>query len=105
MHIREPTRITVNGATILDQIITNVPLLMKNTEVLDLISNCDHCPVGASIVLRNKYNKPKSFQRHVWVYKQTDIEEFKAQLQNADWDQCFEQDNVDRICEDWTSTF
>ena len=26
-------------------------------------------------------------------------------LQNTDWDHCFEQANVDRMCEDWTSTF
>ena len=78
---------------------------MKNTEVLDLISKCDHCPVKTSIVLKNKYNKPKAFQRHVLDYKQTDIEVYKEQLQNADCSQCFAQNNVDRICEDWTSSF
>ena len=53
---------------------------MKNSEVSAPICNCDHCPVTVSIVRKNKYNKQK-------------------QLQNADWKQCFEQDNVDRICE------
>ena len=61
LHIQAPTPITAKSATILDQIITNVPPSMKNTEALDPVYNYDHCPVRASVVLKNKYNKPKAF--------------------------------------------
>ena len=105
MHVKEPTRITPNKASILDHIISNVPSLVKATEVLDPISTCDHCPVKLSLELKNKYNKPAAFKRHVWDYKQSNVEEFQNELCNFNWDLCFSNDDVNLICRTWTDSF
>ena len=74
-------------------------------QVLDPVSNCDYCPVKASLTLRNKYNKPKAFYHHVWDYKLADPGEYKNQLQNANWNHCFQHKNINDICEAWTEIF
>ena len=105
MYIKEPTRITPTTATILDQFISNVPSLLKNVEVLDPISTCDHCPIRASILMKYKITKPKSYTRHIWLYDSTDFEGFRQRLRDTDWDQCFLYNDIDSICDSWTSTF
>ena len=103
-HVTEPTRITSTTATILDQFISNLPLSLRNVEVLDPIGNCDHCTIRASLYFKNKFNKTKSYQRHIWQYDLANIEEFKQQLANNDWDNCFTED-IDTSCNNWTTTF
>ena len=103
-HVNEPTRITPNSATILDQFISNLPLSLKNVEVLDPIGSCDHCVIRATLHFKNKFNKPKCYKRHIWQYKLADMEEFKHKLNSADWDHCF-SDDINESCNKWTSTF
>ena len=105
VHVQEPTCIMANSVTIIDQIISNVPSLIRTIEALDPVSNCDHCPVKAALTMRNNCNKPKAFHRHVRDYKLADPEEFKNQLQNANWNSCFQHENSNNICEAWTATF
>ncbi len=105
LHVKEPTRITPTTATILDQFITNIPNMLKKVEVLDPISTCDHCPIRSTIVMKHKFNKPKAYTRHIWLYNLADFDNFKTELQRADWDACFSYDDIDAICDAWTSTF
>jgi len=49
LHINEPTRITDNTSTCLDQIITNMPNFVRNTNVPGPLANCDHCLVSANL--------------------------------------------------------
>jgi len=105
LHVDKPTRITPTTATILDQFISNVPSLVCNVGVLDPISTCDHCPIKASFKMRNKYNKPKAYKRHIWQYHKADFNEFRQKLLEVDWEACFLYDDIDRVCEAWGGTF
>ena len=105
LHVKEPTRITPTTSTILDQFITNTPSLLKNTEVLDPISTCDHCPIRSTIIMKHKFKKPKAYTRHIWQYNLADFKVFQTKLENTDWDVCFNYDNVDAVCDAWSQTF
>ena len=102
-HITKPTRITPLVATILDQFISNVPSLVCNVEVLDPIATCDHCPIRVSVRMKNKYNKPQAFKRHIWLYNQADFNVFRERLLQVEWEACFDLGDIDRVCEAWTS--
>ena len=104
MHVNEPTRITATSATILDQFISNLPCSLKNVEVLAPIGNCDHCPIRATLLLKNKFNKPKCYNRHIWQYHLADFDDFRHQLHITDWDSCM-VDSIDKTCSNWTTTF
>ena len=105
LHVDKPTRITMNTATILDQIISNTPSHVCNVEVLDPISTCDHCPVRASYKLKHKYNKAIAYKRHIWQYDQANFDEFRDRLGNVDWEACFQHDDIDLVCGAWSGTF
>ena len=105
IHILEPTRITPTTATVLDQMLSNVPSLISQVEVLDPISNCDHCPVRLTLSFKQKFNKPHAFKRHVWDYKRANAEEFRSLLRGFDWDECFGDGDLNSVCGKWTTSF
>ena len=41
----------------------------------------------------------------IWQYKQADFEALNVALQNANWEPCFEQPNVDFACSKWNEIF
>lgn len=104
-HVKEPTRITPTSATILDQFISNIPSRMREIQVLDPISTCDHCPIRVSVLLQHNFSKPKAYNRHIWDYKSADVAAFRQNIANTDWDECFSYDSIDLVCEAWTTTF
>ena len=53
-HINEPTRITANSSTILDQFITNFPTFVQNVQVLPPLSNSDHCLITIDCLFKIK---------------------------------------------------
>ena len=79
--------------------------MVKNVEVLDPISTCDHCPIRCTVKMKHKFKKPKAYTRQIWQYNLADFQAFKTQLESADWDECFSYDTVDSICDAWTDTF
>ena len=103
IHVNEPTRITENSSTCLDQIITNMPNFVRNVNVSAPLSNCDHCLVSANLLFRRK--KASAYTRLVWEYDKADFGIFRDRLFSSDWDACFDSDNIDLICEKWTDTF
>ena len=105
VHVEEPTRITKDKASILDQYISNMSWAIRKLNVLDPISTCDHCPVSVSLKLKNSYSKPKAYTRHIWQYHLADFDEFRKQLSEADWDSCFNHDDINKVCKTWTDLF
>ena len=68
--IKEPTRVTSEGATLLDLIITNYPGYFVFSDVLSPPSSCDHSFVYARI---NVFpDKQKCYKRHVWDFNKLD---------------------------------
>jgi len=78
--------------------------MLKKVEVLDPIVICDHCPIRSTILMKHKFNKPRTYTRHIWQYHLADFEYFKTQLESTDWDVCFSYKNIDTVCAAWTST-
>lgn len=101
--VNEPTRITQNTATILDQIITNCPNFVKSTTVSPPVSSNDHCTVGARLSFKIK--KEKAYKRTIWNYKKGDFTLFRKQLLDANFAECFETNDVDKACSMWTNKF
>ena len=95
IHIQDPTRITENTATILDQFISNCPEHVQNTEIYAPLSTNDHCTIGITI----KFNvmKGHSYFRHVWLYDRADFEGMNTAIQEYDWNLCFQSDDIDEI--------
>ena len=101
--ISEPTRITERTQTCLDQILTDMPNFVKTTSVLPPVSNNDHSTVA--VVLDFNIPLDKAYSRLVWQYEDGDYEGFRTALSQADWEICFENNDVDTACERWTATF
>ena len=52
-----------------------------------------------------KIKQEKAYQRLVWQYDKTDFEDFRAELTAADFESCFNNNDIDEICLNWTETF
>ena len=101
--ITEPTRITNRSSTVLDQILTNAPNFVTKIEVTPPISTNDHCTISAHFNF--KIEKEKAYERHIWLFKEANFDQFREALKNNDFDVCFENENVDDACDTWTETF
>ena len=92
--MREPTRITATGATLLDLIITNYPGLLVRTGTLrhPVPINSDHCFIFGKINI-SLCNR-KSFKRDVWNFGNTNAHLFNNNLASHDWSSCFNSRDV-----------
>ena len=52
IHVNEPTRITENSSTILDQILTNFPTLVKEVNVDAPLATSDHCLISIACLFK-----------------------------------------------------
>ena len=100
--IDEPTRITKNTATILDQVVTNVPNFVTKIEVSPPVSTNDHCTVGVHLNFR--INREPSYKRTVWRYTDANFDIFRQTLQDTNF-HINETDDIDEACKNWTETF
>jgi hypothetical protein len=100
-HITEPTRYIPGLATKLDLIISNIPSLICNTNVLDPVHLNDHCTITGEITF--KISKKKAYTRVMWDYKKANYDGMRESLNNQNWDEIFETDDINTICESWTA--
>ena len=98
--VKEPTRITDNTATVLDQVLTNALRFVKSVVVSPPVSTNDHCTVG--IHLNFKVKKESSYKRIIWLYKKANFRDFRQALYNANFDECFEDKDADEACTRWS---
>ena len=101
--VNEPTRITANSQTVLDQILSNAPNFISNVTVSPPLSTNDHCTVSATINF--KIQKKESFYRHVWLFKDANFDQFRQDLMDTNFDSIFVTDNVDDVCRAWSDKF
>ena len=103
IHIQEPTRITSSSATILDQILTNIPSFVNSPSVLPPITTSDHCVIGTK--LNFKIFKENCYNRHIWEFNKTNFNDFRLKLSETNFDHCFEDNDVDVATQFWSETF
>ena len=107
IHIDEPTRITDNTATILDQFVSNMAEQLIETNILPPIStsstSSDHCTIAAHFNFHVSTNK--CFDRHIWDYKNADFIKFRNELSDNNWDHCFESDDINQVVSRWSEDF
>ena len=101
--ISEPTRITAKTSSILDQVLTNSPFFIKGIKVTPPISTNDHCTVG--ITLNFKIKKDPAYKRTIWDYKNANFDVFRRKLQETNFDNCFDSNDIDVVCTNWTNLF
>jgi hypothetical protein len=97
------TRITATTSTILDQIITNASNFVSKVEVSPPISTNDHCTIAACLNFRIR--KELAYKRLVWQYKEADFSQFRSELCNTNFDDCFQNNDVDYAADKWTEKF
>ena len=102
-HITEPTRITATSATILDQVLSNIPNFVTHTSILPPIATSDHCVISATVNFNTVTEK--SYQRHIWEYNKTDFKQFRKTLSETNFEDCFNSVDVDSVCQSWTEMF
>jgi hypothetical protein len=102
-HISEPTRITPTRASLLDLIISNKPNLVSSSAVIPPVHTNDHCTITG--ILNFVISSPKAYVRTMWDYKNADFKNFKTELEQVDWDDCFRSGDVNIAVAAWTSKF
>ena len=95
MHNYEPTRITVNTSSVLEQVVTKDPNIVSNIEVLPPICNSDHCTLGVNLNFKTKHTG--AFVRKSFEYEKTKWDRFRLALSTFDWDICFQSNDVNVI--------
>ena len=73
--------------------------------MLSPVGNSDHCTIQTTVRVNKHFDIPKSYLRHIWLYDQADFDEFRLKLSDTDWDECFNDLNVDAACNLWTEKF
>ena len=76
--------IDARTSTILDQMLTNIPQMVKTVQVLPPVSTNDHCTIAAKFLFR----KPKChpYKRTMWDFKNANFDLFCASIAQCDWD-------------------
>ena len=103
VHINEPTRITATSATILDQILSNIPTFISSSSVFPPIATSDHCVVTVTVDFN--IASEHAYQRHIWEYGKADFKKFRNTLSQSNFNACFDSDNIDEVCQSWTDLF
>ena len=102
-HIRQPTRVTQDNASILDLIITNLPMLVTGAGVGGPVHENDHSTIFGTVNMKTV--KRQTFTREMWDFKNANFDDFREELGNVDWEDCLCSDDIDEVCDKWTSTF
>ena len=102
-HITEPTRITPTRSTTLDLIITTYPGLLTNPTVTPPVHRNDHCTVSGLINFNIKTRK--AYTRKMWTYKDANFDHFRSELNQVNWEECFETEDIDEAVTTWTNLF
>ena len=103
LHIDQPTRITENSSTILDQFISNIPQHITSSNVLAPLSTNDHCTITMSLSFKKQ--KSCAYKRLIWLYDRGNFEEMNTKIKNYDWNICFDSNDIDIVCQNWTTSF
>ena len=103
IHVDEPTRITPTTATILDQFLSNIPHFVHDISVLPPVSSNDHCTISARLKFRTF--KQQAYERTIWLYNKANFDAFREALKSTNWDLCFENEDIDIVCQTWTDIF
>ena len=101
--VQEPTRITEHSATILDQFLSNMIPYISEVTVIAPVSTNDHCTI--TLTLAFHVCKEKCYARRIWYYNRADFSTFRDELNNFNWELCFQSDNIDEVCSLWTNNF
>ena len=103
MHINRPTRITQHTSTVLDQCLTNFSNFVKSAGTLPPLGNNDHCTIYVNLLF--KTNKPASFERTLWDFKNSDFSIYAKKLSEIPWDNYFENAvTINDTCEKLTES-
>ena len=103
MLIDQPTRYTINTATILDQFIVTPTLRAGNVSITPPLATTDHCQISCNISIDLP---PKTtLSRHIWLYSEADWEGLNAAIINHDWQAHLDRQNVNEITSLITQSF
>ena len=100
IHVSEPTRVTPQSQTILDQFLSNMPQMTKSVQLLSPVSGNDHCTIGMRLLFRRRKVHP--YVRTMWDFANADFDAYRNAICHTDWDECFAEDDVDAVTEKWT---
>jgi hypothetical protein len=87
--------------SILDLIITNHRSTVLSTNSEDPIHLNDHNTISA--LLQFKLPKQKAYTRRMWDYAKANFDALRETLESANWDACFQTDNMDQAVDNWNA--
>ncbi len=102
--ITRPSRITLQSATLIDNIFTNIAY---NNIVSGLLYNdtSDHLPVFVVYDLNHRLKKDKSDIKYIRIRTEETVNAFKADLLAQNWDSVLKENNVDIAYEKFLEIF
>ena len=103
MLIDQPTRYTINTATILDQFIVTPTLRASNVSISPPLATTDHCQISCHISIDLA---PKTtLSQQIWLYSEADWDGLNVAITNHDWQSYLDRQNVNEIASLITQSF
>ncbi|KAK3105198.1 hypothetical protein FSP39_019583 [Pinctada imbricata] len=102
--ISEPTHYTESSSSLIDLILTNNPNLISVSGVSDPFLPNEiryHCPIFAFLSIPK--TKKSSFSRKIWVFNNTNFEQYRNKLSSIDWTPILLEENIDKSAEKITN--
>ncbi len=100
IHNNEPTRITTDTATVLDQCLSNFPTLVSESQILPPVASSDHCVLA--VTCNFKMKMPVAYKRTMWSFDRGNYDAYRNEIKNTDWEQCFCKELFDVVVNSWT---
>lgn len=101
-YITEPTRVTDTSNSCIDLIMTQSEYLITHVEVLPEICSDHRVP---TCYIKTKKLQNHKFKRTIYNYKNIDQDKFRNLIQNTDWNNIMQTDDVDVGAQNFTETF
>ena len=92
-HITKPTRITMNTATLIDHVITNMPESIQTAGTIPC-SISDHNAIYLHINWEQQKLKKQIIE--VWDYENADYASINKEIKNLDWDSVLADEDLDK---------
>ena len=103
-HLSQLITSPTHGNSLIDVALTTSPDIILDSGTLPpSIINNKHCPIY--VTTKFKLPKEKPHKRKIYLYNKADWDGLKKAITEANWEEVFDQDDIDSMANKWTQLY